>query len=71
MPMSIILYTTDCPKCKILKQKLDEIGLSYDTNTNIKDMIDLGFTEAPMLNIDGEIMNFSNAMKYINEVYAN
>ena len=26
---NIIFYTTNCPKCKVLKTKMDEIELTY------------------------------------------
>lgn len=29
--MNIIFYTTHCPKCAVLKTKLDKAGVSYST----------------------------------------
>ncbi len=64
----MILYTTHCPKCSILKTKLDEAGLEYETVTDIETIAEKGFRTVPMLEIDGKILDFAQAIKYIKEV---
>lgn len=64
--MKIILYTTDCPKCKILKRKLDAKKVSYDENHSIDEMIAKGISHAPMLEVDGMLMSFSDANEWVN-----
>lgn len=61
----IVLYSTGCPQCKVLKQKLDDKGLEYTVVSDIEEMELLGFTSAPMLNVDGKIMNFIEANKWL------
>lgn len=60
-----ILYTIDCPACKILEKKLNNKGIEYDTidarENNPKSM-----TEFPQLEVDGNIMNYSDAAKWVN-----
>lgn len=65
--MKIIFYSTNCPKCKILKSKLDSLGLSYETNTNIEEMLNLGIQSAPALSINGVLLDFGRAIKWIKE----
>lgn len=65
--MNVILYTTDCPKCVVLKRKLDEAGIQYDENHDVGEMIALGMTAAPMLSVNGELMEFSDAIHWANE----
>lgn len=65
--MKIILYTTHCPKCEILEKKLKEANISFTTNENVKEMLKLGMASAPNLSIDGEILDFGKAVKWINE----
>ena len=67
--MDIVLYSTGCPKCNVLKKKLDDCKLNYKviTDFNIDEMIELGFTQVPILEVDGEKMDFSKANKWINE----
>jgi len=59
----VILYSTGCPKCKVLKKKLDEAGLQYTENNSVDEMLGLGITEVPMLSIDGKLYNFIQAVK--------
>lgn len=61
----MILYSTNCPKCKILKEKLDAKHLQYDICSDVDKMISLGFTHVPVLEISGKYLNFTEALKYI------
>ena len=65
--MDIILYSTGCPKCNVLKKKLAEKNIPYIECGDIGVMTSLGIEQVPMLLIDGELMNFSEATKWINE----
>ena len=65
--ISIVLYSTGCPKCSILKKKLEEKQIPYDTVTDIKEMLALGINEVPVLSVNGELMSFPNAVKWVNE----
>lgn len=63
----IVLYTTGCPKCVILKAMLDEKGIEYETNTDIEKMISLGIKMAPVLEVDGKLMGFDKATEWVDE----
>lgn len=65
--MEIILYTTHCPKCKILETKLREANIPFTINENVKEMLKLGMASAPNLSVDGEILDFGKAVKWVNE----
>ena len=64
--MSVTLYTTHCPRCEVLKKKLDNAGIKYAIVEDEKKMLDKGFTSAPMLEVDGEIMDFMKANSWVN-----
>lgn len=66
--MDIIFYSTDCPKCKILKKKLDSKNLTYSLVDDVDVMLDLGLMSAPALSVDGKLMDFSNAINFINSL---
>lgn len=66
--MQVILYTTHCPKCNVLAAKLKEKEIKYEIITDEQVMIDKGFMSAPMLEIDGNVLNFKEAMEWVNEV---
>ena len=35
----IILYSTDCPACKIVKQRLNQEGYDYETISDMSDIM--------------------------------
>jgi len=61
------LYTTHCPQCKALEMKLNKAGIEYEWNDDIALMGQLGFKAAPVLEVNGEYLNFSQAIKWVNE----
>lgn len=65
--MEIILYSTNCPKCKILEKKLTEKNIKFTKNNNVIDMTELGIDQVPVLFIDGKLLSFVEANKWINE----
>ena len=62
----VVLYSTGCPKCGVLKKKLNERGIQYQENTTVEEMLALGITSVPVLCVDGEFMEFTDAVKWIN-----
>ena len=64
----IILYSTGCPKCKVLEQKMDIKNIKYEKITDIDIMTKKGFMSVPMLDVNGKIMDFKTANNWINEV---
>lgn len=60
-----ILYSTGCPKCKVLVTKLDSKGISYRVVDDVDEMLSLGISTVPCLGVDGKIMNFKESMKWI------
>lgn len=64
----MVLYSSStCPKCKVLKMKLEKAGIKYTVNENIEDMQLLGIKTIPYLQTDeGSLLDFGEAVKYIN-----
>lgn len=60
-----VLYSTGCPKCTVLKKKLDMKGIKYEENNDTKAMESLGMTQVPALLVDGKLMDFSEAVKWV------
>lgn len=63
--MSIIFYSTHCPKCKVLESKLKQKNLNYVEVNNVKIMQDKGFEVAPKLEVDGVVYDFKEAVEWI------
>ena len=63
---SIILYSTGCPRCEVLKQKLADKGVEYTENTSVDEMLAMGISEVPVLGVNGELLSFAEAVKWTN-----
>ena len=63
----VILYEHGCPNCLRLKNRLDEKGIEYEDITDIELMKEKGFKSAPKLEVDGTIMDFTAAIKWVKE----
>lgn len=66
--MSINFYTIHCPKCDVLEKKLNNKNVKYNLITDTGLMQQKGLDTMPMLEIDGKMMHFSEAVKWINEM---
>lgn len=63
----IILYSNNCPCCKVLKTKLDEKKIEYETVSELSLILSKGIQTVPVLEIDGQMLNFKDAVKWVNE----
>lgn len=63
----VILYSTGCPKCNVLKKKLLEHNIEFLENNNTEEMISLNFINIPVLDVDGMRMGFKEAVEWIKE----
>lgn len=64
--MNVTLYTTHCPRCTVLEKKLKEKNIEYDIVEDEETIIQKGFMTVPILEVDGEVMNFSESVKWVN-----
>lgn len=62
-----ILYSTGCPKCKVLKSKLDDKKIDYIVVDNIDEIMSKGIESVPVLEVNGEMMNFKESMKWVKD----
>ena len=62
-----ILYTTHCPKCNVLEKKLESKNIEFEICEDIDLMLSKGIQQAPYLEVDNELMDFSKAIKWVNK----
>ena len=62
----IIIYSTGCPKCKVLEAKIASKFANYHTCEDLDIMEQKGIMSVPTLEIDGEMMDFSQAIAWVN-----
>lgn len=62
----IKLYSTHCPKCRVLETKLKSKNIQYVEITDVDEMVKKGFQAAPILEVDDKIMKFAEAVQWVN-----
>ena len=65
MNKTVILYSTGCPKCNILKSKLSSAGIVYTENNNVEIMLSKGIDTVPVLEVDDKLLSFAEANDWI------
>lgn len=63
--MNVILYSTHCPQCNVLEKKLNDKNIKYSFSEDFDKVIELGYTAAPVLQVDDTFYNFSQAVKLL------
>lgn len=68
---NIRLYSTHCPKCRVVEKKLEQAQIQYDlidAKENpkiIEELTALGVQQMPVLMVDDKILGFSEIIKWI------
>lgn len=63
----IILYTTHCPKCKVLESKLNKKNIEHYICEDVNIMQNKNIINLPSLEIDEKILSFKDAINWVNE----
>lgn len=64
--MDIVLYSNGCPRCCVLKQKLDAKSISYAEENSVDKMLAMGIQQVPVLSVNGELFAFPQANEWVN-----
>lgn len=64
----ITLYSTGCPRCKVLESALDAKNIAYKKITDEEEIINKGYLTIPILDVDGKAMTFPEAYNYVKEM---
>ena len=65
--MNVVLYSTHCPRCKVLEAKLKQKSIAYEEINDMDVMQSKGFLSVPKLEVDGVVYEFKDAVKWIGE----
>ena len=65
--MNVILHSTHCPRCRVLEAKLNLKNIQYEVNTDQDKMELLGIMSVPVLEVDGQLLQFKEATEWINK----
>lgn len=61
------LYTIDCPKCKILEEKLVNAGVEFEICRDKNKMLTMGLDFLPALDVDGVLLGYKQAIDWVKE----
>lgn len=61
----VVLYSTGCPKCKVLEKKMVREGIDFSLSNDIDKLIEKGYQSAPILEVDGNFMEYKQAIDWI------
>ena len=61
----IILYTINCPRCNVLKDKLEQAEIKYRVVSDINKLREKGITQLPILEANGKRLDFPEALKLL------
>lgn len=64
--MAVIVYSTGCPKCKVLESKLKSKNIDFEEVTDIDILQQNNFLHVPVLEVDTKRYDFSDAVKIVN-----
>ena len=65
--MITVYSKPDCPKCYVLKAKLNQKGIEYSEIQDVDKMIEMNILSLPMMDVDGALLTFEKAIEYVNE----
>ena len=69
--MKVTLYSTGCPKCNVLKKKLEQKEITFFVCNDTEQMQSIGIKQVPMLQIDDNpLMPFGEAVAWVNNFQA-
>ena len=63
--MDIMLYSTHCPQCEILEEKLQVKNIQYTEVNDVALMLNKGIKNVPVLEVNGEMMDFLKACEWV------
>ena len=66
--MSVVLYSTHCPRCNVLEKKLQQKNIVYEEINDVEIMKEKGYLTVPILEVDGKSINFKEAFNYVNSL---
>lgn len=68
MENKYVLYTTHCPRCKVIEKKLQEKNISYSIEDNEETILAAGIDTVPVLKTDNKVYNFMEIIGFLKQL---
>lgn len=66
--MKVVLYTTHCLQCEVLEKKLKQKNIIFEEINDITEIRKTGYLTVPLLEVNGNVMNFKAAIDWVNSI---
>ena len=67
----LTLYgSVGCPRCAVLRKKMEMMGIEFEETHEIDKLVELGFQQLPILSNGEDYMPFKQALDYIRSLEA-
>lgn len=68
----LLLYgSPGCPRCAVLRKKMEMMGIEFEETHDIDKLIELGYQQLPILCVgENEYLVFKDALEYIKSLEA-
>ncbi len=70
--MNVTMYGTHCSQCNVMEAKLKKAGIPFnyidDEDTVVKFGREHNISMMPIVVVDGNVMNYSEALRWIKEI---
>ena len=63
----VTLYSTHCPRCRVLETKLIQKNIEFNVVTDISKMELLGIQSVPILMVNDKLLSFTDAIAWVNK----
>ena len=67
----ILLYSNDCPKCKVLETKLNSKNIKFTKISDLEILRSKNIMSVPVLEVDNNFMSFVEANTWVNNQILN
>lgn len=64
----MIVYSSNCPKCIILKKKLEQKNINFTESNDFQKLLDVNIKTLPVLEVDNQLLTFNDAVKYVDNL---
>lgn len=64
--MKVVLYTSGCPKCKVLAKKLTDKHIDFVEFDDLDFLASMDIKTLPVLGVETELLTFGDAVRWIN-----
>lgn len=64
----MIIYSSNCPKCIVLKKKLEQKNIAFIECNDFQKLLDANIKTLPVLEVDNKLLTFNDAVNYVDNL---